>query len=80
MIDIYENDKNFQNIKKLSNLEVLKEFEEGMEEKIKSMASVIKFCPALEKRFEIAILNIKPVINEGEETFDTTLYKYVNKN
>ena len=80
MIDIYENDKNFQNIKNLSNLEVLKEFENGMEEKKKSMASVIKFCPALEKRFEIAILNIKPVINEGEETFDTTLYKYVNQN
>ncbi len=80
MIDIYENDKNFQNIKKLSNLEVLKEFEEGMEEKIKSMASVFKFCPALEERFEIAILNIKPVMNEGEETFETELVKHVYRN
>ena len=80
MIDIYENDKNFQNIKKLSNLKRLKEFEEGMEEKIKSMASVIKFCPALEERFEIAILNIKPVMINKEESFETTLVKYVNRN
>jgi len=80
LIDIYENDKNFQNIKKLSNLKVLKEFEEGLEEKIKSMASVIKFCPALEERFEIAILNIEPVMIEGEETFETKLVKHVNRN
>ena len=80
MIDIYENDKNFQNIKKLSNIEILKQFENGMEEKIKSMASVIKFCPALEERFEIVILNIKPVMIEGEETFETKLVKYVHRN
>ena len=44
------------------------------------MASVIKFCPALEERFEIVILNIKPVMIEGEETFETKLVKYVHRN
>jgi len=80
LIDIYENDKYFEDIKKLSNLKLLKKFENGMEEIIKSMASIIKFCPGLEERFEIAILNIKPVLIKGEESFETELVKHVNRN
>jgi len=80
MIDVYENDINFQHIKKISNLNSLKEFQNLMEKKITSMAKVIEICPALGEKFEIAILNIRPVLKNNQESFETKLVKYSRAN
>jgi len=81
MIEAYENDDKFMEIRKLSNLKSLKDFQEKMNQKIKNMAKIFEISPSLEEKFEIAIINIRPVISEdGKETFETKMIKYDSKN
>lgn len=81
MIDAYENDMRFEKVKKLSNLEALKDFQDKMKKKIKNMAQILEVSPALKDKFEIAIINIRPVMtNDGKEIFETKMFKYESKN
>ncbi len=81
MIDVYENDERFIKIRELPNQKSLKDFQANMEKKIENMAKILEICPSLDGKFEIAIINIKPVITkDGKETFETKMFKYDSKN
>jgi len=81
MIDAYENDIRFEEVKKLSNFEAPKDFRYKMTKKIENMAQILEISHALKDKFEKAIINFRPVMtDEGKEIFETKMSKYESKN